>query len=437
MILETNKISNLKIHNLELEKSILYCLLYGKKLQRNIYKIDKDDFYNLDNKKIFLEFKKIIDNGEVILPETIPDILKRNKKYLEVITHTTQLTDFINILKKFKEISDMRKMQEIAYSISIKAQENKNPKEIRNWGINELKKINSNQEIEYKQQNEEIDTKFENILNDSDLVAVRTGYPRLDKITRGFLKSSFNIVASGQGLGKSTFILNIINHICYKQKKKVLLVSLEMDFDELHAKMISLISGVEFQKLVFESDKMISQEWQKVTNARAQTSEYDLYRIGEGETTPLDIEDTLRELKNVDIVFIDYLQLMSPNVSASTIREKITNLSRELKTLARKTKIPIVAISSINRDHSKRDDKKPKISDLRESGQLEYDAGLVLLLHRECKFRDANITKGENPEEFEKEAELIVAKNRFGEDNLIIKLYFDGAKSLIMERYDK
>ena len=435
-MLRTDKLTKLKIHDIELEKSILYCLLHSKDLQKNVYKISENDFYNVDNRKIFLEFKKILDNGKNIISETLPTVVKSNQKFLEIVTHSTLVTEFEHYLKRFKDISDMRKMQQIAYNINLKVEENKSPKEIRNLGINKLKEIVGYQEIKYMQQNDEIDAKFENILNDSNLIAVRTGYPRLDRITKGFLKSSLNIVASAQGIGKSTFILNLINHICYKQKKKVLFIALEMDYDELHAKMVSLISGVDFQKLVFESRELTDIEWQKVNNARAQLNEYNLYRIGEDEITPFDIEDTLQELKDVDIIFIDYLQLMQPNTGANTIREKITNLSKELKTLARKTGIPIVAISSINRDYSKRDDKKPKISDLRESGQIEYDAGTVLLLHRECKYRDADFKKGEVPEEFEKEAELIVAKNRFGEDNLMIKFYFDGAKSLMRERYE-
>jgi len=435
-MLNTNKLSKLRIHDIELEKSILYCLLHKKDLQKNIYKINKDDFYNLDNRKIFLEFKKILDSGKNIISETLPISLKGNPKFIEVVTHTALIIEFEHYLKRFKDISDMRKMQQIAHEINIKVEENRNSKEIRNWGINKLKKITGYQDVKYKQQNDEIDAKFENILNDPNLISVRTGYPRLDKITKGFLKSSLNIVASAQGIGKTSFILNLINHICYKQKKKVLFVALEMDYDELHAKMVSLISGVDFQKLIFESEKLTGEEWQKINNARSQISDYNLYRIGEDKITPSDIEITLQDLKNVDIIFIDYLQLMEPDVVANTLREKITNLSKELKILARKTEIPIVAISSINRDYSKRDDKKPRISDLRESGQIEFDAGTVLLLHRECKYRDADYGKGENPEEFEKEAELIIAKNRFGEDSLVIKFYFDGARSLMKERYD-
>lgn len=434
-MLETDKLTSLEPNDIELEKSILYCLLYNKDLQHKIFKIEADDFYDRSNKEIFLEFRKIIEKGKEVIPEVVSSELKHNRRYLEIVTHTAMASNFPDYFKKFKEVSDTRKIQKIAYGVAIKVKENRNPKEIRSWAVGELEKVRSYSDIDFKKQTEEIDLVFENMLNNSNLVSIKTGYPRLDKITKGFLRGSLNIIASAQGIGKSSWILNVINHICYKQKKRVLFVSIELDYDILHGKMISLISGVSFQKLMFESKTMSKEEWQKVNNARAQVSEYNLYRIGEDKITPVDIEDTLKEIKNIDIVFIDYLQLMKPNAEGKTIRERITNLSGELKMLARKTGIPIVAISSINREYSRRDSKEPRISDLRESGNLEFDAGTVLLLHRACKYRDANYAKGEDPEEFEKEAELIVAKNRFGEDSLKIDFYFDGARGFFGETY--
>lgn len=429
-VLTTNKLTELPTHDTGLEKSVLYCLVHEKNIQHKIYKLGVEDFYNSDNRRIFQELKKITDMGEAIIPNTLPMSLKADKVFLDIVTQTTLISEFDSYLKKLKEISDTRKMQKIAYEVTVKAKEELNPQEIRGWAISQFDAVRGYSDIEFQKQTEDIDADLENVLNDNQLIAVKSGYLRLDKITRGFLKSSLNIVASAAGMGKSTFILNLINHICYKQKKRVLFVSLEMDYKELHGKMISLISGIGFQRLIFENDTLTTEEWDMVNNARAQISQYSLYRIGETETRPVDIEDVVKDLKDIDIIFIDYLQLMTPNIYANNIREKITELSRELKVLARKTKIPIVAISSINRDYSRRDDKKPRISDLRESGQIEYDAGTVLLLHRECKFRDA---KDENPIEFEKKAELLIAKNRFGEDNLIIDFYFEGARGRFTE----
>jgi len=432
-VINTKKLFYLEPNDIELEKSVLYCLIYNKNIQYKILSIEEDDFYNKNNREIFLELKNIFKTKKEISPEIVSSKLKRKSEFVGVLTHTSVTSNFDIFFERFKEIADLRKMWKIAHEIAVKVQENKSSKEIRNNALAKIGEVRGLSNITFEKQTEEIDGKLEEMLTDSNLVSIMTGYPTLDRITRGFIRGSFNIIASAQGMGKSSFILNLINHICGRQGKSALFVSIELDYDILHGKMVSLISGINFQRLMFESSKLTEGEWKKINDARARIANYKLYRIGDDETTPLNIEDTLKEIKDIDIIFIDYLQLMKPIDNASTIRERITNLSSELKLLARKTGIPIVAISSINREYSKREDKEPRISDLRESGKLEYDAGLVLLIHRACKFRDANYSDGENPEEFEKEAELIVAKNRFGEDSLKIQYYFDGATGLFRE----
>lgn len=430
-MIQTDKISQVAVFDIELEKSILYCLIHSKDIQRYFLKIEQDDFYNLTNKAIFEELLKIYSKEKEVLPETIGN-LKYNNNFLDILNHTSSIANFKNYFKRFKELSELRKAYKIANEIAVKVKERRTPREIKSYAITEFEKIKGMSDVRFEAQNDEIDEAFSDIIADSNLISVRSGYKTLDKIIRGFLKGSFNIIAAAQGMGKTSFVLNLINNIC-KKGKKVLFVSLEMDFELLHGKMISLISGVDFQKIVFDSQNLTDMEWKKVTDARADLSGYKLLRMGDDETTALDIEEVIKELKDIDIVFIDYLQRMKPNEAGKNLRETITNISRELSGLARKTGIPIVAVSSINRDYAKRDDREPRISDLKESGALEYDATTVLLMHRPCKFRDADSEKGENAEDFEKEAEIIIAKNRFGQDNLKINFYFDGAKGLLKE----
>lgn len=427
--------SKLGIHDLELEESILYCLLWYKDLQPNIHKINEDDFYNIFHKEVFKIFKGMIDNEEELLPETVPPKLKEDYKFTGITNRGKMQYEFRGLFTKLRAYSDMRKMHHTAQRLLAKTQENIKPTDVRNWAITQLEDVRGIETDSFKNQTERVDEQYEELLNDTGKIVLRTGYPTLDRLIHGFFRASLNVIASAQSMGKTSFMLNLIRNVCHKQGKSVLFMPLEMEYSEVHAKMVAMISGVDFNKSLFETEKLTTEEHQKMNNARAEIATYKLYRIGEKEISPIDIELKLKELEHIDAIMIDYMQLMEPVSRYSNIREKITNLSRELKLLARKTGIPVIIISSINRDYSKRDDKKPRISDLRESGQIEYDAGLVLLLHRECKFREADINEGENPEEFEKTLEVIIAKSRFSEDGKIVKCYFEGSTTRIDESY--
>jgi len=422
--IRTDVMSTTPIFDIELEKTMLYSLLWSQEAQSIFYKLSEDDFYVDRHKKIFRLFKSVIEKKYKLDPYIIPAEAKEDSAFVDIMTCRELTTGWENYYRRLVEISNLRKIQDIAYKTTVQAAEKKNVKSIKNFMLSKAAEITDDSMTEQSRQTKFVDDELESIMEDSTLIAVRTGFPRLDKYCKGFLRSSFNVIASYPRAGKSTFVLNMVKHICGIQGKRVLFVSLEMDFVELHAKLVSLISGVTFDRLIFE--KLSESEWQKVHQARAKIDEWKLYRMGEEETTPADIEMEIQK-NEVDIIFIDYLQIMNPNNSAKTMRENIVNLSRELKQVARKTKIPIVAISSINRSYAARESKKPVLSDLKESSQIEFDAGLVLLLHRESLFREANIADGENPEEFEKLAEVLISKNRFGIDNVSIDFYFDGA----------
>jgi len=425
--------SSLGIHSEELEQAILYSLLWYKELQPNIHKLDENDFYKTFHREVFREFKAILSREEELIPETVPPKLAGDPKFSGVLNKRPMQYEFKGLHKKLVDYSDMRKMHQLGQKLLSKTQGNIEPKSVRNWAITKLEEVKGIEIDSFKNQNDRIDSEYEELLNDTGKIVLKTGYPSLDRITNGFYRASLNIIASAQSMGKTSFMLNLIRNLCHKQGKSVLFMPLEMEFKEVHAKMVSLISGVDFNKSIFETEKLTTDELKRINNARAEIAKYKLYRIGEKEITPVDIELKLKELDEVDIIMVDYLQLMEPVSKYGNIREKITNLSREMKLLARKTGIPVVIISSINRDYSKRDDKKPRVTDLRESGQIEYDAGLILLLHRECMFRDADYKAGEDPEEFEKMMELIIAKNRFGQDGKIIKFYFEGKTSRLCE----
>ena len=430
--LKVGNINTIPTFDVDLERAVLHCILVDEKIQPNIYKLKEDDFYNTDNMEIFKLFVRIMRKEKIIDPALI-DQEHRNGAYLDILGRVDALSSkWDYYFKRLRELSNYRRLQNISYWATMQVEEKRPIASIKNYLLAETGEIKEDTEVV---NTEIIDDQFADMVDNQDLVAVRTGFPKLDRVCHGFLKSSFNVIASYPRAGKTTFALNMVDHICRVQGKSVLFVSLEMDYVELHAKLVSLLSGVDFDTLIFGNPT--EEQMRKVNGARAQISQWKIDRMGDRETTPSDIEMRLKD-KDIDIVFVDYLQLMKPNLMGKSIREDMSNLSRELKQVARRTGIPVVVISSVNRNY--KDDKanKPKLFDLKETSQIEFDAGLVLLLHRESLFVDWDSTKHEmTQEEFEHHAQVLIAKNRFGVDSKECDMYFDGATSKIGEQYSQ
>ena len=429
--LKTGVIPSIPIFDSAIEKAVLYCLLYAKDLQQNIYKLTLDDFYTDAARDAYKLFLKIIQKEYALDPMLIPEDA-RDGEVLELLSYDASPTNWEHYYRRLKELTAYRRLQNICYDATIQTEEKRSIESIKNYIVAEAMSIKEASVDTGK--TELVNEALLDIIDDNSLVAVKTGFTKLDSYAHGFLKSSFNIIASYPSAGKTSFVLNLVKNICSTQDKSVLFVSLEMDYTELQAKLVSLITGISFNDIIF--GELVTPQVQKVNNAMAKIAGWKLDRMGEREVTPADIEMRLKE-KDVDVVFVDYLQLATPNMRGKSIRENIANLSRELKQVARRTAVPIVAVSSVNRGYSQRDDKKPRLSDLKETSQIEYDAGLVLMMHRESLFRDWDYEKdsGLSAEEFEKHTEVLIAKNRFGQDNVKIDFYFDGATSKIGEQY--
>jgi len=415
----------------ETEKSVLYCLLFDEKVQKNINMLSEEDFYNSKHRDIFKFFKKNITEGKVLDPALVPQSIRENGEWFSMIDIWALSAHFESYVKKLKELTGLRKIRETAYWADVKTQEEKSPIEIKNWMIDELEdlKVLGGHSVK----GGDIYPNFEeDILNKDEFAGITTGFPTFDRLTRGFCPGTFNIIGGIPSVGKTTLALNTANYMCSKLNKKVLYISLEMDYVMLHTKIISVISGISVSKMLSTKKNLSQLDWQGIMDANAKLNDYRLYYLGEERTTTSDIENEIKLLSNVDIVFVDYLQLINPEGKGKSRYEEISTISRNLKKLATKCNIPIVCMASINRSYTTRLDKKPTISDLRDSGNIEYDADTILFLYRESIFRDAEIEEDAN--EFEHSAELIIAKNRYGICNKSIGMYWDGDKSLFKEK---
>ncbi len=237
---------------------------------------------------------------------------------------------------------------------------------------------------------------------------ISSGFLDLDELTGGFQGSQLIILAARPSMGKTAFALNICEHVAVEQKKGVLFVSLEMGKLELAERMICARSRVDGQKL--RTGKGLN-----TSDMRSLGKGYEELRSGAEvmlDDTPsrnmLQITANARRLKlrkGIGLVVIDYIQLIDSEESRDSRQEQIAKISRRLKTLARELDVPVIALSQLNRAVETREDRRPRMADLRESGAIEQDADLVLLLHRP-EYYDPNDQPGI--------AELIVAKNRNG-----------------------
>jgi len=430
----TDKITEPLNYDKELELDTLAEIVFNEENYSKIMLLDIDDFYSLDMKELFASISKQYDLDKTICLPVIYPGLNNKDCYLSLYNRnnyviTSQVLQFI---KKLKEISNARKLQDISYQTTVKIAEGTDALQVRNWLITETAILADNiEEITTK----DLNIKLKKSLVDPNPLTISTGFKKFDNITGGLMNGTMTIMAAAQSLGKTTWAINLLVHLCGKLKKSVLFVSLEMNFENLHEKMISCLTGIPTYMLTYKNHDLSEEENEKITWAMAEAEKYNMYRIGQKPINANDIRYKLKE-KKIDVVIVDYLQKVKSVDKYSGEYEAVSNVSRELKDLSNEFNIPFIVIASLNREYSKRGENEPRVSDIRGSGSIEYDADMVLLLNRDSAFRKYNDQKDKDEFTFKHSAQLIIAKNRFGESNTVIDLFFDGSKSIIREWND-
>ncbi len=254
----------------------------------------------------------------------------------------------------------------------------------------------------------------------SHVTGLATGYHELDNLTCGLQGGEMIIVAGRPSMGKTSLALNIAEHIGLVEKAPVAIFSLEMGKQQLAERFLCSVGEIESQKV--RKGFLSTEHYQKLVEACGQLSQAPIFIDDTSALTPLELRAKARRLKNLhDIrcIVVDYLQLMSLGTSRIESRQQeITAISRYIKALARELNIPVVVLSQLNRAPEGREGHRPRMSDLRESGSIEQDADVVMLLHREDYYR-----RGEEDYQEDNTAELIIAKQRNGPTDTV-KLVF-------------
>jgi len=239
------------------------------------------------------------------------------------------------------------------------------------------------------------------------VTGVPTGFFKIDEMTSGLHKSDLIIVAGRPSMGKSAFALSMCEHIAVDNKIPVAFFSLEMSKEQLTQRLLCSRARVNAQNV--RTGFLSSQDWPKLTSAAGKLSESPIFIDDTAAMSAFEIRAKARRLKSkhgIQLIVIDYLQLMYSGTRVESRQQEITEISRRLKALARELNCPVIAISQLSRAVESRQDKKPQLSDLRESGSIEQDADLVMLLMREEYYNPTEENRGKT--------DVIIAKQRNG-----------------------
>ena len=246
--------------------------------------------------------------------------------------------------------------------------------------------------------------------HDGAITGVPTGFKDVDHVFNGLQKSDLILVAARPAMGKTAFTLNIAQNVTMLYDKTVAFFSLEMGKEQLVGRILSSVAGVSSEKL--RRANMDPADWEKVIAAADRMSKSKLFIDDTPGLTVQDMRSKLRRLKvehGLDLVIVDYIQLMQGRNSgkgSENRQQEVSEISRNLKLIAREFNVPLIALSQLSRSVESRPDKRPVLSDLRESGSLEQDADIVIFLYRD-KYYDENSEKGDN-------AEVLIRKHRNG-----------------------
>ena len=252
--------------------------------------------------------------------------------------------------------------------------------------------------------------------------AIPSGFGMLDKYITGLNKSDLILIGARPAMGKTSFALNLAQNVSMIAKKKCVFFSLEMTKEQLAERLLSSRAGVPSQKL--RTGELTDDEWVRLGNAAGEFEEAELYLDDASNTTVPEIKSKIRRLKDVDIVIIDYLGLIQSAVRKENRVQEVSEITRNLKMMAKDLKIPVICCAQLSRGTEGRGKShKPQLSDLRESGSIEQDADIVMFLYREDYYR-GEVDEDKQDDIDANSTELIVAKNRHGATGTI-EMTFD------------
>ena len=416
---------NLPPQNVEAEEALISAILIDNNTLLEVIEIlTPEDFYRTAHQHIFAAMSDLFDKSEPVDLVTLANRLKE-KGQLESVggaTYLARLVDTVPLAvnaphyaKIVHDKASLRRLIEKANAIVKRCFEDRSePEEVIDFAetsIFEISEKKSRQSF-YPLSKiilGNIETLEEKQGNRSLVTGVPTGFTGIDNLTSGFQNSDLVIIAARPSMGKTALALNIARNAAVEASIPVAIFSLEMSKEQLSLRMLCSEARIDSSRL--RGGFFSMEDWHRLTDAAGILSESPIYIDDSPSISAMEIRAKARRLKmdkNIGLIIIDYLQLMHGRVAAERRDLEISEISRALKALAKELNLPVVALSQLNRMLEQRTDKRPRLSDLRESGALEQDADVVAFIYRDEVYNkeDENPNKGI--------AEIILAKQRNG-----------------------
>lgn len=412
-------------HNLESEQCVIGSIIIEEETMVPVAEIlDIEDFYIDAHKVIYESMLELNNERKPIDMVTVSNRLKE-KGYLDQVGGVTYLTSITNMIpttsnvKVYAEIvkknSTLRKLIKASNDIiSMGYEASHSLDDILNVAEKKIFDISQDRMSEDFKPISEVLTSVTAMIEDvyskgSDLTGLDTGFIDLNKKLGGFHKSDLILIAARPGMGKTAFALNLVANTAIRSKASVAVFSLEMSKEQLVQRLLSSQSNVALDSI--SKGKIADDEWKKLTDAMTILSSSGIFIDDTPGIKVSEIRSKCRKLKmekGLDMIMIDYLQLMEADGRADNRQQEVSKISRSLKILAKEMNCPVVALSQLSRNTESGKDHTPKLSDLRDSGAIEQDADIVMFI-----YRDEYYTKMETKKK--DLAEIIIAKNRHGE----------------------
>ncbi len=415
-------------NSLEAEQALLGCILLDNEAQNDILrKVEVADFYSESHKNIYDSMFRIFEKSIPVDFVTLTNQLEIDKKLDAVggIDYITYLTNVVPSAANFEHYLDIVKNCAVRRHLISESQDiiknafdapdGQNAMQFAEKKIFDLSQKDSSSELELVGKPGGTLT---NVLKQLSELAenkgkkrgIPTGYKEFDEITNGLQKSDLILLAARPGVGKTSFAMNIAEYAAINEGKKVAIFDLEMSREQLMQRALSSVGKVSLGKVL--KGTMDSDEWKRVWTAEKKLAQSSIYVDDSSMVTPFDIISKCRKLKmtdGLDLVVIDYLQLMTMGKGTRESRtQEVSDLTRTLKIAARELNVPIILLSQLSRAVELREDHRPVLSDLRESGSIEQDADIVLFLYNPEKYNDT--TSEDEPGT----VYLLIAKHRSG-----------------------
>ncbi len=424
----SQRVDDLKVppHSMEAEQSVLGGLMLDNQAWEIVADlVNEKDFYRHDHALIFRAIATLSEEDKPYDVVTISDWLEQRNEletigglaYLGILANDTPTAVNIKAYAEIvREYSVLRNLIQVGHEITNSAYnaDGRSSKELIDEAERQVFQI-AEQGAGQRQGFEDIKSlltkaveKVEELFkSDEPITGIGTGFSKFDDMTSGLQNSDLIIVAGRPSMGKTTFAMNLAENAAVSAEKSVAVFSMEMPGEQLAMRMMSSLGRIDQHNL--RTGKLQDHDWPRLTSSVAMLSKAKLFIDDTPALSPTELRARTRRLKRehgLDLIVIDYLQLMQIGGSSENRATEISEISRNLKALAKELNVPIIALSQLNRSVEQRPDKRPVMSDLRESGGIEQDADVILFIYRDEVYNPESPDKGT--------AEILIRKQRNG-----------------------